>query len=80
MPFYAAIYVPELLLNYASILIFLSTASFVILNEKTGLSNLRIDFFSIALIVVTNHYVFVLCYLLILPSRISAMCTPLLSS
>ena len=52
--FCAAIAAPQLPLNATSILIFLTAASCVLLNEKMGFSNFWISVFSISLIVVTS--------------------------
>ena len=50
----APIYVPKFPLNAVGILIFLDITSFVLMNEKIGLSYLCIGFLNISLIVVTK--------------------------
>ena len=79
LTFCASIAAPKSPLNSVSVLLFLTDALFFLLNEM-GFYNFLIGVFSIALIVVSNHDVFVFCCLLRSTFRVSAMCIPLLSS
>ena len=77
---WATIAAPTSPLNAAIILLFLTPASWVYLNEKMGFRNFWIGIFSVYLIVVTSHDSFVDCWLFNLPFRVFAMIIPLSSS